>query len=77
MAKAIDRLPNPTGVNPCSTSNRTVASMLRVQALNKSVANLGVEKAINQFGKTIHELRFLGIPVKLVDQILETETSIS
>jgi hypothetical protein len=77
MAKAIDRIPNASGVNLVFYVNRTVASMLRVIALNKSVANLGVEPAINQFGKSIQQLVFLGIPVKLLDQLTETEAVIT
>lgn len=77
MAKAIDRLPSLNNCRPVFYCNRTVASMIRIQALNKSVANLGVEKAINQFGKEIFTLTFLGIPIRIVDQLVETETAIS
>lgn len=77
MAKAIDRLPSLTDCRPVFYVDRTVASMLRIQALNKSVANLGVEKSIDQFGRSIHQLVFLSIPVKICDQLLETETAVS
>jgi hypothetical protein len=78
MAKAIDRLPNGTSTGKCVFyANRTVASMLRLQALNKSISNLGVEKAINQFGQEIQQLTFLGIPIRLCDQILSTEATVS
>lgn len=77
MAKAIDRLPSLTDCTPVFYVDRTVASMLRIQALNKSVANLGVEKAIDQFGRNIYQMNFLGIPVKLLDQLLETEATVT
>lgn len=78
MAKAIDRLPNGTATGKCAFyCNRTIASMLRLQALNKSIANLGIEKSIDQFGREIQQLTFLGIPVRLCDQILSTEALVS
>jgi hypothetical protein len=51
--------------------------MLRLQALNKSIANLGVETAINQFGKTIYQLTFLGVPIRISDRLIETEATVS
>lgn len=77
MSKAIDRIPTLGMGRPVFYANRTVASMLRLQAMNKSVANIGFHPAVNQFGKSIHELQFNGIPVRLVDQILETEALVS
>lgn len=77
MTKAIDRIPNPGMGRMVFYCNRTVKSMLRLQALNKSIANLGIEPSVNQFGQTIHNLTFLGIPVRTVDQILETEATVA
>jgi hypothetical protein len=77
MAKAIDRIPNPGMGKMVFYCNRTLKSMLRIQAMNKSVAQLGFEPAINQFGKSIHQLTFLGIPVRTVDKILNTEAAVS
>ena len=77
MARAQDRLPNITSVKDCFYVNRTVASHLRLAALDKSSAAVTIEPAINQFGKNIHQLTFLGTPVKIMDTIVNTETAIS
>jgi hypothetical protein len=77
MARAIDRLQNLSGVNPVFYCNRKVASFLRIAALDKSNGAVTIEPAINQFGKTIFETRFLGIPVEIEDSIVNTETTVS
>lgn len=77
MARAQDRLPNITSVKDCFYVNRTVASHLRLAALEKSSAAVTIEPAINQFGDNIHQLMFLGTPVKIMDTIVNTETAIS
>jgi hypothetical protein len=76
MSRAIDRLPSLGNCRPVFYCNRTVASMLRVTALGKSSNALSIEQALTQFGKTIPETRFLGIPVRMVDQLLNTETRV-
>jgi hypothetical protein len=77
MGKSLDRIPNAGMGRMVFYTNRTVKSMLRLQALNKSIANLGVEPAINQFGKNIYQLTFLGVPVRTVDRLIETEATVS
>lgn len=77
MSRAIDRLPTMSGINPSFYANRTVLSLLRVTALDKSNSAVTIEPALNQFGKTIFETRFLGIPVRVVDALTEAETLIS
>lgn len=77
MARAQDRLPNIGSVKDCFYVNRTVASHLRLAALDKSSAAVSIEPAINQFGETIHQLKFLGTPVKIMDTIVNTEAAIS
>ena len=77
MARSIDRLPNITAVKACFYVNRTVASHLRIAAMDKSQSALAIEPSINQFGKTIHQLMFLGVPVRIMDVILNTEEVIS
>lgn len=76
MSKAIDRLPNMLGKQVFYV-NRTVASMLRIHALNKSNQAVTVEKALDQFGRTIHDMHFLGIPVRICDALLETEAQVT
>lgn len=77
MSQAIDRLPTMDSVSPAFYANRTVLSHLRMIALDKSSSAVTVEPAINQFGKTIHELRFLGVPVRLSDAITNAESVVS
>lgn len=77
MLSAIDRIPDMSACTPYFMVNRTVASALRKIYLDKSSSVLSIEKATNQFGKTIHQLMFMGIPVKINDSIVNTETAIS
>jgi len=78
MSRAIDRIPYFSGIKPVFYMNRTVFSLLRVQALAKSSTALAVEPALRQFGDPISGgLSFMGIPIRRVDQILNTESTIS
>jgi len=77
MSRAIDRLPSTNGVNPVFYTTRSVLSWLRVQALAKSSNAVTVEPALNQFGQRIGDISFLGIPVRFVDQLLETEAIVT
>lgn len=77
MSRAIDRLPTMAGISPAFYANRTVLSHLRLLGLSNSSSAVTVEPALNQFGQTIHETKFLGIPVRLNDAILNTEAVVS
>lgn len=77
MARAIDRLPSLTGVKPMFYMNRTAASHLRIIALEKSSSAVTIEPGLNQFGETIHELKFLGIPVGIDDAITNAESLVA
>jgi hypothetical protein len=76
MSRAIDRLPRLTGVKPVFYANRTILSHLRVIAQEKSSSAVTIQEATNQFGQTIFETRFLGIPVRLVDALIQTEARV-
>lgn len=76
MSQAIDHLPSAEKVNPVFYANRTLLSHLRILALDKSNDVVTIEKAINQFGKDIRTMHFLGIPIRLVDRLLNTEARI-
>ena len=75
MSRAIDRLPTMTG-NMSFYVNRTVASHLKVIGLEKSNSAVTIEPALTQFGANIFETRFLGIPVRIVDQLVENEARV-
>jgi len=77
MSRSIDHLPHGPGGNAAFYCNRTVASHLRVMALDVSSSAVTIEPALNQFGKTIQEMRFLGIPVRLVDRITNAEAEVT
>ena len=77
MARAIDRLPDLNSVSPSFYVNRTVASHLRIAALDKSSSAVTIDPSINQFGKDIFTLRFLGIPVRIVDALTEAEAQVT
>ena len=76
MSRQIDRLPSLSNVKPSFYVNRTVASMLRVAAQDKSQSALSVQESTNQFGDTIFTLRMYGIPVRIVDALVENEARV-
>ena len=76
MSRAIDHLPSQTSVNPVFYVNRTVASHLRVLGLSYNSSAVTIEPSLDQFGKSIYEMRFLGIPVRLNDVQTNTEARV-
>jgi len=77
MSRAIDRIFTPNGVKLAFYANRSVLSLLRVAAMEKSSSAVTIEEGLNQFGQTIHTTRFLGIPVRICDALLETESLVA
>lgn len=71
MSKSIDRIPSRSA-SLSFYCNATVTSMLRIQGLNNSTSAVEVQRALDQFGR-VGSISFLGIPVKRVDQMLNTE----
>lgn len=67
MSRAIDRLPGTGGIKPAFYMNRSVYSLLKIQAMNKSANALSLSQGLNQF-----DMAFEGIPVRKVDAILGT-----
>lgn len=76
MSRALDRIPNLSMGRPVFYMNRTVFSMLRVQALNKSQNAISIDDAMTQFGTAAKWTSFLGVPLRKVDQILNTEARV-
>lgn len=76
MSRALDRVPNLSMGRPCFYANRTLYSMLRVAALSKSNAALSIENALSQFGTPYALTKFLGVPLRKVDQLLNTESRV-
>jgi len=77
MSRALDRVPNLTVGRAAFYMNRTVYSLLRVQALAKSNYALAVMQGLNQFGTPTSWLSFEGVPLRRVDQLLNTEATVS
>ncbi len=76
MSRSLDRPPTLSMGKAVFYANRTVYSMLRVAALNKSNAALSIESALTQFGTPYSLTRFLGVPLRKVDQLLNTEARV-
>jgi hypothetical protein len=63
-------------------ANRTVKEMISIAALDRSSSAVKIEEATNQFGTVSPgsvnngTVRFFGIPVRTVDQILLTEARV-
>lgn len=77
MSRMRSRIPNWGSITPAFYMNRTLQSILMIQALDKSQNALGVVTGLNQFGKLETGLTFLGIPIRVCDQLLNTESAIS
>jgi hypothetical protein len=77
MSRAIDRIPSFGMCKPVFYMNRTVFSLLRVMALQKSAGTLSIEQALDQFGNNIAgNLSFSGIPIRRVDTLLNNEARV-
>lgn len=77
MARALYRIPNMAMGRACFYMNRTVHSGLSVAALDKSQYVLKVNEGLSQFGMPYSWLSFLGVPLRRVDAILNTEAVVS
>lgn len=77
MARAVDRLPSMANIKPVFCMNRSAASLLRVAAMEKSSSVLSIEEGLNQFGKSIMRMKFLGIPVLINDALTNAESLVS
>jgi len=77
MMRAIARIPNMNMGRPAFYCNRSIQEGLMIQALEKSNAALGIKQAMTQFGTTMNQLEFMGIPVRGVDQLGIAETLVA
>lgn len=77
MAQAIYRMPNLGMVKPCFYMNRTVHSALSRIAMEKQSNVLSIEQGLSSFGTARNYLSFMGIPIRRVDAILNTEEVVS
>lgn len=83
MVRALARIPFRGMGNPVFYASRTVSAALAVGALDKSQNVLSIQSAFQQFGNIEAgftqqaPLTILGVPVRTVDRILETETALT
>ena len=72
MAVAVDKLPSTAGIRPVFYANRVVSTMLRIQTMNRPNVYLTVG---GEEGRK--KTSFDGIPIKIVDQLLRTESTVN
>ena len=77
MTRAMYRIPNMSMGRAAFYMNRTVHSALSVMALDKSQYVLKVNEGLSQFGTPYSWLSFLGVPMRRVDALLNTESTVS
>lgn len=77
MAQAIYRMPNLGMVRPAFYMNRTVHSALSRMAMEKQINVLNIESGLSSFGTARNYLSFMGVPIRRVDAILNTEEVVS
>ena len=76
MARAVYRIPNMSMGRCAFYMNRTVHSGMALAALDKSNAVLNINSGLTQFGQPHSWLTFLGVPLRKVDAIINTETRV-
>jgi hypothetical protein len=83
MVKALARIPHRGMGKAVFYASRSVKEMLSVGALDKSQQVLSIQAAFQQYGNVepgfVSEggLAVLGVPVRTLDRILETETALT
>jgi len=77
MMRAIARIPNFNMGRAAFYTNRSIKEGLMIQSLEKSQNALGIKDALTQFGTSIKQLEFMGIPVRTADQLGIAETLVS
>lgn len=77
MARALYRIPNMAMGRAAFYMNRTVHSGLALAAMDKSQYVLKIEQGLTQFGQPNSWLSFLGVPLRRVDALVNTEAVVS
>jgi len=77
MARALYRIPNMAMGRAAFYMNRTTHSGLALAAMDKSQYVLKINEGLSQYGTPQSYLSFLGVPLRRVDQILNTESVVS
>lgn len=75
--QALDTVPTLTKGRAAFYTTREVVSALRGQAAEKTGNVLTVEQGLTQLGQTIHTTRFLGVPLRVTDALVNTEAAVA
>ncbi len=76
MARALYRIPNMKMGRAAFYMNRTVHGGLSIAALDRSQAVVKVNEGLTQYGQPHSWLSFLGVPLRQVDALLNTEARV-
>ena len=76
MARAVYRIPNMAMGRCAFYMNRTVHSGLALAAMDKTSAVLRINEGLTQFGQPHSWLSFLGVPLRKVDSLLNSESRV-
>jgi len=76
MARATYRIPNMAMGRAAFYMNRTVHSGLSIAALDKSQNVLKIQEGLSQFGSAQSYLSFLGVPLRRVDALINSEARV-
>ena len=83
MIKALARIPHRGMGNAVFYANRSVKEMLGIMALEKNQSVLSIQAAAQEFGAISPGgleqggLKFLGVPIRTIDRIDNTETALT
>ena len=76
LTRALYRIPNMSMGRAAFYMNRTVHSGMSVAALDKSQNVLAIQEGLTQFGQANNYLSFLGVPLRRVDALLNSEARV-
>ena len=77
MARALYRIPNMAMGRTAFYMNRTVHSGLSIAAMDKSQSVLAIQEGLSQFGSAQSYLSFLGVHLRRVEALINTEAAVS
>ncbi len=77
MSQALHKIPNMAMGRAAFYMNRAVHSGLAIQAMDRTQYVLKVEQGLTQFGTTNNWLSFLGVPLRRVDALTNSEAVVS
>tara|TARA_R100001591_G_scaffold3197_1_gene7657 strand:+ start:730 stop:1749 length:1020 start_codon:yes stop_codon:yes gene_type:complete len=76
LTRALYRIPNMSMGRAAFYMNRTVHSGMSVAALDKSQNVLAIQEGLSQFGTAQSYLSFLGVPLRRVDALINSEARV-